>query len=248
MYKIEKYKFTSDTTEDFVKGRIYYLRRTKKGTGKYLTTERNDFELQIDSGKISLISDYNKSYLKNNFINVGVEFYNNHKDYEENKYWGSEILSNVILGVIDNDEYRRKYTKSNVKSKHVNNREDRIELSVDNANPVYYYEVLRKKDNVRQVHCLYEDSTLIVFNKEDGKIITVMLLGRNKLEQYLKIAEDNLSNQPVMNRCAKLHDKLIIKKSNEITEDILNNIVNRKTKYIGNDWYLVIKISSRRVR
>lgn len=143
-------------------------------------------------------------------------------------------MSNIILGIIDNDEYRQKYTKNNERSKHLSDREERINLSIENAEPVYFYEVFRKRDNIRQVHCLYADSTLIIFNKKDGMIITVILLGRNKLEEYLKIAGDILSDQLSMQRCAKLHDRLL-KNNGELTEDMIENVIERKIKYIDND-------------
>lgn len=146
-------------------------------------------------------------------------------------------MSNLILGVIDNEEYRKKYTKENRKSKHLTDREKRIELSLDNAMPVHYYEILRKKDSVRQVHCLYEDSTLIVFNKTDGKIITIMLLGRAKLTEYLAVANETLSDRIVMQRCAKVHERLTSKKSGEITDDILKEIKQKKVRYMGGRWY-----------
>ena len=80
MYKVDKYKYISKTTNDFIYGNVYYLRTTKRGTHKYLTSENK--EIQVNNEKISLISDYNKRFLENNFIYEGFSLYNNHKDFK----------------------------------------------------------------------------------------------------------------------------------------------------------------------
>lgn len=82
MYKVDKYKFISDTTDNFVKDKIYYLRKTKDGMSEYLTTEKDSYELQVSTGRMSLTSDYNRSYLEKNFEHVKKELYKNYKDFK----------------------------------------------------------------------------------------------------------------------------------------------------------------------
>ena len=82
LYKVEKYKYMSKTNKDFIQNEIYYLRRTKRGTEQRLTSENE--ELQISDGKMSLISNFNSHFLKENFIYDGYELYSNHKDYVMN--------------------------------------------------------------------------------------------------------------------------------------------------------------------
>lgn len=139
----------------------------------------------------------------------------------------------MILGIVDNEEYRMKYTKENERSNHVSEREDRIELSLDDVKPLFYYEVLRLEDSTRQVHCLYEDATLVIHNKDDGKIITVMLLGRKKLKEYMRAAGEYESEYPLTQRCAKQHERLYSKESKEITDRTLKDIKKRKILYMS---------------
>lgn len=141
-------------------------------------------------------------------------------------------MSNVILGVIDNDEYRLKFRKSNNKSKHMDVRVERLELSLDSVSPVYYYEIFRRKDNSRQVHCLYEDATLIIFNKKSGKIITIILLNRKELESYLKTTDETLADYPTMRRCAKVHEGLCNGDASNVSNADLASMRSRKVRYI----------------
>lgn len=143
-------------------------------------------------------------------------------------------MSTIILGIIDNDEYKEKYKRNNEQCRHMNIRTERIKLSLENAQPVFYYEVFRTKENLRQVHCLYEDSTLIIFNKENCKVITIILLGTEKLEEYLLVANESSSLKKSLHRCSKLHDKLTDGFLSKLTEEELRNIVEKKTKYMDN--------------
>lgn len=146
---------------------------------------------------------------------------------------GVNILSNVILGVIDNSEYRLKYTKENNKSKHMDVRKERLELTLENASPVYYYEVFRSEDNCRQVHCLYEDASLIIFNKDSGSIITIILLNRKELKGYLKTTKEVLANYPIMRRCAKIHERLVNGSAKNISIEDLASMKRKKLKYMN---------------
>lgn len=141
-------------------------------------------------------------------------------------------MSNVILGIIDNDEYRLEFTKDNAKSKHMGVRKDRLELSLDSAGILYYYEVYRVRDNCRQVHCLYEDATLIIFNKRTKKIITIMLLNRKELASYLEVTEETLSEHPILRRCAKVHERIPDGDISKLAKEDSEDIKTKKLKYM----------------
>lgn len=140
-------------------------------------------------------------------------------------------MSSIILGVVNNKEYRNKYNKKNERSKHFEDRACRVDLSLENSEPLYYYEVFRKKEGSNQVHCLYKDSALFVFNKKSAKIVTVILLTKNKLEVYLKASRETLVDYPGMLKCSKLHEK-IKGEENNLTEIEILDIKERKLKYI----------------
>ena len=142
---------------------------------------------------------------------------------------GECILSTIILGSLTNSEYEKKYNKNNKQSKHMIDRKERIELSLANAKPISYYEVFRTKDKSRQIHCLLEDATLIVFNKKDRNIITVLLLDVKKLKEYLAFNGDLLEDYPATTKCAKLHKRLNFK----TLQDEIELIVEKKMSYIN---------------
>lgn len=81
MYKVEAYKFTSESTENFVKGNVYYLRRNKRGDCEFLTTEKVGYELLVNSGKMSLASNYNMNYVSENFEKIGSKYYKNYTEF-----------------------------------------------------------------------------------------------------------------------------------------------------------------------
>lgn len=90
MYKVERYKFTSQTTDNFTKDKIYYLRDSKDGFKRLLTGD--NFELEISSGKMSLNSNSNLMYLENNFSFIGNEMFNSYKDFKSKTRRGANWL------------------------------------------------------------------------------------------------------------------------------------------------------------
>lgn len=135
----------------------------------------------------------------------------------------------MILGYVDNQEYRDKYQKTNPRSKHMDLRKDRMALVLDNAKPLFFYEVI--KDEERQVHVLFEDATLFVFNKETGLIITIILLSRKRMALYFAAADDYASEHPHTQRCAKVHDKFI-KRHYELTGAELKKVKAMKVNHL----------------
>ena len=130
----------------------------------------------------------------------------------------------VILRILESNDFK----KSNKKSEHLNSREQRLRLSIDTASLIHHYEVYNKKDNVRQVHSLYNDGTLFIYNIKTGLIITVILLKRNELAKYLSFTGENFNDYPVAHKCAKLHEQMT---KNE-TEINLDNTRERKIKIV----------------
>lgn len=135
----------------------------------------------------------------------------------------------MILGEVVSKEYREKYTKENTKSKHLDIRKDRLAIVIEDAKPLFYYEVLKEEE--RQVHVLYEDATLFVFNKETGLIITIIILSRKRMAMYFRAAHDYSSEHPYTQRCAKLHE-LHIKRHYELNKTEIKNLRDMKMKHL----------------
>ena len=135
----------------------------------------------------------------------------------------------IILGTVKMND---KYNRANEKSQHVKERKHRLQMSLESAKPLFHFAVI--ENNQRQIHVLYEDATLIVFN-ELGKIITVMLLGQKRLNQYIMKTEYTSNDLPGLYKCAKIHDKLI-SKNERMEEESIVEIREKKLKYIS-DWY-----------
>lgn len=121
----------------------------------------------------------------------------------------------IILGTLLNDEVS-KYSLSN-KSKHMEERVYRENLISELAKPLIFFDVYRRKDNSRQVHCLLSDSSVIVFNKSSGLVITILILERRKLDKYIKSIDDELN----VNSIESLIACSIINKKNN--KDIYKN-------------------------
>lgn len=126
----------------------------------------------------------------------------------------------VILGPVFKEEYEVLYNRKNEKTKHFDIRRDRLGLVLENAKPLFYFEVLRESG--RQVHVLYEDAVLLVFNKETCKIITVILPSRRTLYKYFRAVNDYPSEHPYTQRCAKIHEKNIKKWEELSPEEVLD--------------------------
>lgn len=132
----------------------------------------------------------------------------------------------IILGTVKMND---KYNRLNEKSQHVKERKHRLQMSLESAKPLFHFAVI--ENNKRQIHALYEDATLIVFN-ELGKIITVMLLGQKRLNQYIMKTEYTSNDFPGLYKCAKIHDKLI-SKNERMKEESIVEIREKKLKYIS---------------
>lgn len=85
MYKVEKYKYKSESTSRFTYGEIYYLRSSKDGTKKFLSTNDDGCELKVSNPKISLSNYYNNSFLKENFNYKGFILYKNFNEFKRGK-------------------------------------------------------------------------------------------------------------------------------------------------------------------
>ena len=107
----------------------------------------------------------------------------------------------LILGEIENSGY----FKENERTEHLKKRKSRTDLVVEESNLVSCFLVLREEDKVIQVHCLYEDASLFVFNKDTKRIITVMLLSEEEVQEYLKFTDVTLQESPTLMKCAKLN-------------------------------------------
>lgn len=119
----------------------------------------------------------------------------------------------VILGEIENSGYFRE----NERTEHLKKRKSRTDLVIEESRLISCFLVLREEDKVIQVHCLYEDASLFVFNKETKRIITVMLLSEEEVEEYLKFTEMNIQDNPVLMKCAKLNRENYKRDSEDIS-------------------------------
>lgn len=138
-------------------------------------------------------------------------------------------MKTVILGYVEDPSYFEKYNRESNKSLHMKKRVKRLMLSLESAKPLNYYEVYRKEDNERQVHCLYEDSSLVVFNKETGLIVTIILLERDKLEEYLVMNNETAQDYPRTLRCSKIHEKFN-KIKGHIADELIIEYKDKKLK------------------
>lgn len=132
----------------------------------------------------------------------------------------------IILGLLDCKEGVEKYNLKS-QSKHFLERENRFSLVSSLAKPLYFYEV--SKNNSRQIHCLYDDASLIVYNKKTMKAITIILLNTNGVKKYLSRNDENIYDFVPLKLCAKLHGKLKIE--DIITSCQIESVLKKKEKY-----------------
>lgn len=146
-------------------------------------------------------------------------------------------MSIKLLGLLTSKQEQKEYNISNEKTSHfIRDRGGRWMLVNLDSVPLYYFEVYHTKTMSRQIHCLLEDSSIIVFNKNNNKIITVLLSTPSELDKYLKRVEtcepDTLRK---LYKCAKLNkvskaDKL--NKSEGFSEKELNQYIAKKSNII----------------
>ena len=130
-----------------------------------------------------------------------------------------------ILGPVINNEIKY-YRLDNSLSKHGELREHRFTLI--QGKTLYYFEVYRFFDKSRQVHCLLEDGSMVIFNKNNRKIITTILADTKLLSKYInKIPTGELTYNEIftLKRCAKLNEAYKVNDcilSNEDTNKYMN--------------------------
>lgn len=116
----------------------------------------------------------------------------------------------VILGEINESSL---YSIKNERSNHCKEREDRFSLSVP-SQLVKCYKVLNDGDI--QIHYLYEDGSLFVFNERTAKVVTLMLLEGKELRRYLKFSKENPGEYTTLARCCKLHEDRLRRGDSEV--------------------------------
>lgn len=148
-------------------------------------------------------------------------------------------MSVSILGLMTNKLSQDKYSINNEMSEHLLvNRANRVKLVDWDSKPLYYFEVFKHKSNSRQIHLLLEDATLVIFNRDTYKIITVILLTPSRMKFYMNyIEEHNLTNENEikLNSCSKLNKINYVNRVDDggsFAKDRLQSYMKRKRKII----------------
>lgn len=92
------------------------------------------------------------------------------------------------------------------------------------------FKVFYEDKKVCQIHCLYSDASLYVHNENTGEIVTVILLDRDKLKEYLEHANEHIHDNLITHKCAKLHELI---KVNENDSPIKKQALENKRKLNG---------------
>lgn len=129
----------------------------------------------------------------------------------------------IILRTLEGEG---RFKRSNKRSKHLNSREQRVKLSIDNSAPIHHYEVFRRGGGDRQIHALYNDATLFIYNKTTGLIVTLILLERDELSEYLSHTGENFNDYPATHKCAKLHERVNEKETEDNIADFRMRKIN----------------------
>lgn len=138
-----------------------------------------------------------------------------------------------VLGLLHSSE-REDFSVKNKHSKHIKSRSGRGKLVLPEARPLYFFETFRIIDSTRQVHCLLEDATLLIFNKENKMLITFIIADEGLLDIYLGMTDDiGPGEHEVLYKCARLNMKT---KATKIKDDLgdfdLDNYLESKRKYL----------------
>lgn len=138
-----------------------------------------------------------------------------------------------VLGLVHKSE-TKDFSIDNAHSKHIDKRKGRYNLILEDAKPLYFFETFRITDCSRQVHCLLEDATLLVFNKETKVLITIIIPDEDLLDLYLESADEIETNtESSLYKCAKLNVKSgATKVDNNLENFDLKDYKERKRKYI----------------
>lgn len=139
-----------------------------------------------------------------------------------------------VLGLLHKTE-RDEFSIDNKHSKHISSRGARSKLILPEARPLYFFETFRFLDNSRQVHCLLEDATLLIFNKETKMLITFIISDEKLLDTYLGMTENIGEIQhEILYKCARLNVKT---KANQISDTLenfnLDDYLERKRKCLN---------------
>lgn len=139
-----------------------------------------------------------------------------------------------ILGLSSQAEIS-KLSKS--KTKHCEQRQARVNLIAKNAEPLFYFEIYRSKDSSRQIHCLLNDASIVVFSKKDYKIITVIIPETKTLDKYIKFVANMIEENDLtkLKRCAKLNRK---SKASNIDNDMnidIEDYMRRKLNIMSSE-------------
>ena len=153
-----------------------------------------------------------------------------------------------VLGLVHRSEVKD-FSIDNMHSKHIDKRKGRYNLILEDAKPLYYFETFRVTDYSRQVHCLLEDATLLIFNKETKMLITIIIPDEDLLNLYLNSTDGIGKNTELsLYKCAKLNVKSgATKIDNNLENFDLKDYKERKRKYIMSWYYSLYTFSSRRM-
>lgn len=138
----------------------------------------------------------------------------------------------IILGELEYNDFSERYNKDSKRSKHYHNRKHRIALCSKRAGPLYYFEVYREIDNKFQIHCIYEDASLLIFNKEEEMLITLILLNVEQVKYYLEKIGEDINEHMQLIKSAQLNKKLP-RNIRSLSQEEIHEIVKKKDKYIA---------------
>lgn len=141
----------------------------------------------------------------------------------------------IILGTLFEDEIYE-YNPSN-KSKHMESRAFRESLVSEFAKPLFYFDVYREKDKSRQVHCLLTDASVIVFNKNSKKVVTILILEGNSIEKYIAPIYNQIDYLSKLNliSCSKINRKRLSKVSSLSDSELKSYLSAKKSTLFNNN-------------
>lgn len=134
-----------------------------------------------------------------------------------------------VLGSLPENQ-KQDYQFTNF-TNHAELRSHRLDL-IGTINVLYYFEVYRSKDNSKQVHCLMEDSSIIVFSMKTKKVITVILADLGSLNKYINKVDIEGKNKMILIRCAELNGKYKTNKI-ELSDKESKDYLERKLRILA---------------
>lgn len=79
----------------------------------------------------------------------------------------------------------------------------KLELVSKLAKPYRWYEVYRFREGEIQVHCLLEDCSVLVYNKDSKCLITILILEPKNLKKYMRSGDVTLEKIAKLNKKSK---------------------------------------------